>query len=153
MSSTVFIDDDTAKKMATELLELARERFIKDGYVIEKKDFHDAVEKIEDKHKAEMSVEYSLHCKVENGTRHAVMNWNEFQKVAQHFIDCGKAEALKDLPRWRKWGNGACGNSDGYPIALVSEYFGIRPVSCLGITGEKYIFLSDLEKLPGFKED
>ena len=65
----------------------------------------------------------------------------------------GKAEALKDLPRWRKWENGACGNSDGHPIALVAGCGGIRFVSCLGTTGEKYIFLSDLKKLPGFKED
>lgn len=65
----------------------------------------------------------------------------------------GKAEALNGLPMWRKWGNGACGNSDGHPIALVAGYGGIRFVSCLGTTGEKYIFLSDLKKLPGFNED
>lgn len=65
----------------------------------------------------------------------------------------GKAEALKDLPRWREWGKGAAGNSDGHPIALVSGAGGIRFVSVLGITGEKYIMLDDLKKLPGFKED
>ena len=126
---------------------------IKDGYIIEKKAFRDAVEKIDDKHKAEMSIEYSLHCKIENGTRHAVMNWEAFQKVAQKFVNIGKTEALKDLPRWRKWGNGAAGNSDGHPIALASGAGGIRFVSVLGITGEKYIMLDDLKKLPGFKED
>ena len=108
--------DRIAKECSAELLELAREELVKQGYVIEKKAFHDAVEKIDDRHKAEMCVEYSLHCKIENGTRHAVMNWNEFQKVAQHFIDCGKAEALKDLPRWKKWGNGAGGNGQGIPM-------------------------------------
>lgn len=87
--------DIIAKGSAAELLALAREQFIKDGYVIEKKAFHDAVENISDKHRAEMSVEYSLHCKVENGTRHAIMNWKAFQKVAQKFIDIGKAEALR----------------------------------------------------------
>lgn len=153
MSNTVFIDDDTVKKMATELLKLAREELVKQGYVIEKKLFHDAVEKIDDRYKAEMSVEYSLHCKVENGTRHAVMNWNEFQKIAQHFIDCGKAEALKDLPRWKKWGNGAGGNGVGIPIALVRTSCGYKLTDCLGILGEKYIMLSELRKLPGFKED
>ena len=35
-----------AIKKARELLSLAREQFIKDGYVIEKKAFHDAVEKV-----------------------------------------------------------------------------------------------------------
>ena len=33
-------------KYATALLDLAREQFIKDGYIIEKKAFHDAVEKV-----------------------------------------------------------------------------------------------------------
>lgn len=141
-------------KYAAELLDYARIEFIKDGYIIEKKAFHDAVEKIDDKHKAEMSVEYSLHCKVENRTRHAVMNWNEFQKVAQKFIDIGKAEALRALPRWRKWGNGACGNGSGIPIAIVKRWDNdYKLVDALGIEGEQYIMLSDLEKLPGFKED
>lgn len=66
--------------------------------------------------------------------------------------DKGKAEALRDLPRWRKWENGACGNSDGHPIALVSGAGGIRFVSVLGATGETYIMLDDLTKLPGFNE-
>jgi len=63
-----------------------------------------------------------------------------------------RAEALKDLPRWRKWESGTCGNSDGHPIALVSGAGGIRFVSVLGATGEKYIMLDDLRKLPGFNE-
>lgn len=71
----------------------------------------------------------------------------------QTAFDLGKAEALKDLPRWREWGNGAAGNSDGHPIALVSGAGGIRFVSILGTAGEKYIMLNDLKKLPGFKED
>lgn len=141
------------KGLCRVILECAREQFIKDGYVIEKKAFHDTVENISDKHRAEMSVEYSIHCKVKDGTRNAIMNWDAFQKVAQKFIDIGKAEALKDLPRWREWENGACGSSDGYPIALVYGAGGIRFTSVLGITGEKYIMLDDLKKLPGFKED
>ena len=124
------------KEYVAELLKLAREELVKQGYVIEKKAFHDAVEKIDDKYKAEMSVQYSLHCKVENGTRHAVMNWNEFQKVAQHFFDCGKAEALKDLPRWED-----------------SQYEMDTP--CVNLewlhVGKNMIYLPDLEKLP--KED
>ena len=65
-----------------------------------------------------------------------------------------KAEALKDLPRWKKWGNGACGNGMGIPIAIVKRGLGgYKLVDALGIQGEKYIMLSDLEKLPGFKED
>ena len=38
---------EEVKKHAAELLALARDQFIKDGYVIEKKAFHDAVEKVE----------------------------------------------------------------------------------------------------------
>lgn len=37
---------EEVKKHAAELLSLARDQFIKDGYVIEKKAFHDAVEKV-----------------------------------------------------------------------------------------------------------
>ena len=65
----------------------------------------------------------------------------------------GKDEALKDLPRWRVWENGAGGNADNIPIALVKQYGGYKLASCLGVGGEKYIMLSDLAKLPGFKED
>ncbi len=69
-------------------------------------------------------------------------------------IMLGKAEALKDLPRWKKWGNGACGNGIGIPIAIVKRELGnYKLVDSLGIQDEQYIMLSDLEKLPGFKED
>ena len=92
------LSDAVLKASASELLSLAREQFIKDGYIIKKKAFHDAIESISDKHLAEMSVQYSVHCKVEDGTRHAVLDWSEFQKVAQKFIDIGKAEAVSDIP-------------------------------------------------------
>ena len=64
-----------------------------------------------------------------------------------------REECKKDLPRWRIWRNGACGGSDGHPIALVHGAGGIRFVSCLGANGEKYIMLSDIEKLHGFEEE
>lgn len=92
------LSDAVLKASASELLSLAREQFIKDGYIIKKKAFHDAVEIISDKHLAEMSVQYSVHCKVEDGTRHAVLDWSEFQKVAQKFIDIGRAETVSDIP-------------------------------------------------------
>lgn len=61
----------------------------------------------------------------------------------------GKAEALRDLPRWKTWGNGACGSNSGLPIAIVkaSVSGGYLLVPSLGISGEQYIMLSDLEKL------
>ena len=135
-----------AKELAPELLSLAREQFIKDGYVIEKKAFHDAVENISDKHQAEMSVEYSIHCKVKDGVRHAVMKWDEFQKVAQKFIDIGKAEALKDLPRWYFIRNYK------YSQKSFEKTFYNDTIGQLFHKGMK-LYIGDLEKLPGFKED
>lgn len=75
----------------------------------------------------------------------------EFAEISK---ERGKAEAMKDLPRWRKWENGACGNGRGIPLAIVKRGLnGYELVDALGIQGEQYIMLSDLEKLPGFKED
>ena len=179
------------KNHAAELLALARDQFIKDGYVIEKKAFHDAVEKVAPEVMKEVSEnigqltefedrifkllrqykECDIPLTPENIKAEASMLWPDFEK---YFFDLygregegdsalrsfyyrgladGKAEALKDLPRWRKWENGAYGNPDGHPIALVAGAGGIRFVSVLGTTGEKYIMLADLRKLPGFKED
>ncbi len=137
-------------KYAAELLDLARKEIVRQGYVIEKKTFHDAVEKIDDKNKAEMSIQYSLHCKVENGTRHAVMNWESFQKLAQKFIDIGKAEALKDLPRWE-----TAENSDLFIIegSLVSPCFASYVTLQSHVNkGDRFLKIEDLKKLPGFKD-
>lgn len=127
------------KNWSERLLSLAREQLIKDGYVIEKKAFHDAVENISDKHLAEMSVQYSLHCKIEDGTRHAIMNWVTFQKVAQKFIDIGKDEALKDLPRWKK-----VGLDTGQTTLMVGYTSDEDKLYRNGYV----ISLTDLEKLP-----
>ena len=147
----IFLED------ARYVLALAREQFIKDGYVIEKKAFHDAVENISDKHLAEMSVQYSLHCKVEDGTRHAIMNWEAFQKVAQRFIDIGKAEALNDLPRWKRIRDNGCVDADGdtYTDCLCLLKLGWYQVMTPGtkVGGEiRYLSIRDLEKLPGFND-
>lgn len=61
--------------------------------------------------------------------------------------------ARKDLPKWRIWKNGACGNSEGHPIAIVKYYGGYKLTNSLGVGGEKYIMLEDLELLPGFEEE
>lgn len=126
------------KEESAKLLALARKQIIKDGYVLEKKSFNDAVENISDKHLAEMSIQYSLHCKVEDGTRHAVMNWPKFQKLARKFIDIGKAEALKDLPRWHE-------SRGVYSDGWINDGFLYYK--------NHSIQLSSLEKLTGFKED
>ena len=62
--------------------------------------------------------------------------------------NAGIAEVKSDLPKWRKWRNGGCGNADGIPIAIVKSGTGYELVSCLGFDGQEYIMLSDLEKLP-----
>ena len=76
-------------------------------------------------------------------------NWKEIEETAELYVPRLKAAALKDLPRWRKWGDGACGNGQGIPIAIVKRGLnGYELVDSLGIPGEQYIMLSDLEKHP-----
>ena len=75
------------------------------------------------------------------------------QEHHEKLMETLREECKKDLPRWRIWRNGACGNSEGHAIALVHGAGEIRFVSCLGANGEKYIMLSDLEKLPGFNDE
>lgn len=75
------------------------------------------------------------------------------QEHHEKLMETLREECKKDLPRWRIWRNGACGNSEGHPIALVHGAGGIRFVSCLGTIGEKYIMLDDLKNLPGFKDE
>lgn len=77
---------------------------------------------------------------------------SDFREIIHNAYEKGKNDVLKDLPRWRIWKNGACGNSDGHPIALVYGAGRISFVSCLGANGEKYIILDDLKKLPGFND-
>ena len=62
----------------------------------------------------------------------------------------GKKEALKDLPRWKKvdvdMGNGISAESNIVPRLYDSEEL------CFCYEGS-YLLISDLKKLPGFKED
>jgi len=124
------------KEESAKLLALARKQLIKDGYVIEKKAFHDAVEKVAPEVMKEVSDKVDM------------------EEALRLGYEKGRADALKDLPRWRKWENGACGNGRGIPLAIVKRGLnGYELVDALGIQGEQYIILSDLEKLPGFNED
>lgn len=145
---------NTIDKYAPELLEAAKDQLRKDGFIVEKHNelFDKCAKNIDNKLLTTMQVEYGCHVLVRNGHRHAELGWEQFQKAAQKFYDMGKAEALKDLPRWRRWGIGACGNGQGIPIAIVKRWLNdYELVDALGIQGEQYIMLSDLEKLP--KED
>lgn len=84
-------------------------------------------------------------------------DWEDISTIiedtAKHFYSLRPSWKPSEDPVWRIWENGACGNSDGTPIAIVKEGYTYRLVNCLGAGGEKYIMLSDLEKLPGFNED
>lgn len=86
------------------------------------------------------------------GNKYPEVFFSKLTKIAKAAYNFGKAEALNDLPRWKKWGNGVAGNAEGHPIALVKGAGGLRFTSVLCATGEKYIMLDDLMKLPGFKE-
>lgn len=103
MSSTVFIDDDTAKKLASELLNLARKEL------------------------CEQIVDH---------TKEAYEN--------------GKAEALKDLPRWRVTDKPIYGGM----YIVRKKYGGLieHSVSMVVQEGDEYILFNELEKIPGFNE-
>lgn len=87
--------------------------------------------------------------------KHQLLQSGELLTQEHHekLMETLREECKKDLPRWRVWRNGACGNSVWRPIALVYGADGIRFVSCLGANGEKYIMLDDLKKLPGFNDE
>lgn len=117
---------EDVKGLAKGLLALAREQIIKDGYVIEKKSFHDAVEKVAPEVMKEVSDKVDM------------------EEALRLGYEKGKAEALKDLPRWKK-----CQVDD--PIACVYNC-AKREDSLLYYNGHT-LKLIDLEKLPGFKEN
>lgn len=142
-------------KYAAELLSLARKELIEERYISDprktdlyKLGVHDG------KEEAEKYVlndpEYLLKAvRLKYPKTFDAFIFEDMSRAA----NLGKIAALKDFPKWKKWENGACGSESGCPLAIVHQYGGYKIVDALGIQGEKYIMLSDLEKLPGFKED
>lgn len=121
--------EDFAKAHSAKLLALAREQFIKDGYVIEKKAFHDAVDKVSPEVMEEVSENIQI-----------IALCAEYEK--------GRADVLKDLPRWKKIGYG-----DNYSSEAKFTING-RYLEMNDTLNEVYeVPLSALEKLPTFKED
>jgi hypothetical protein len=118
---------EVVRNRAAELLSIAREQFIKDGYVIEKKAFHDAVKKVDPEVMKEVS--------------ESVDAMNEALRLE---YEKGRAEALKDLPRWKK-ANG----KERFNERLI-VLAGDNDLLCTNYAeeGEYYIPFSDLEKLP-----
>ena len=168
------------KEHAAELLSLAREQLIHEGYIIEKKAFHDAVEKVEpevmkeveenvDKGQKltefEQCLKSTTNVYVEQG-RH-MEDWDaredakELLEIAHKQIlaerkqaveelmerckEQGKADALKDLPRWSP--------NDVYPELNDVVIGSIGTDNHFFIHKGRIIHLESLEKLPGFKEE
>ena len=149
ISSTVFIDDDTTKKLASELFSLVREQVIKDGYIIEKKAFHDAVEKVDSGVIKDVSAHIDFENLIHNlGKRYPEVSFAKLARIAKVAYQKGMEEALKDLPRWEKYPHNAGEEPLVNGILQKDGTYKWR----LYLDGYK-IEISDLEKLPGFKED
>jgi hypothetical protein len=185
---------EDVKGIAKGLLELARDQFIKDGYVIEKKAFHEAVEKVApdvmkevsenvDKTNEELTeferelesfynhhlqvctydnqgtVEDSLH---DGASKLLALARKELcDQIVDHTKEAyenGRADALKDLPMWKKIRDNGCIDADGgtYTDCLCLLKRGWYQVVTSGTKvgrESRYLSIRDLEKLPGFKED
>ena len=129
------------KKKAAELLSLAREQLIKDGYVIEKRAFHDAVEKVDPEMMKEVSEDVDLSNFIADlGERYPKVSFVELTRIAKAAYDFGKTEVLKGLPRWKRMNDNA---------TFIGAVGGVWYLCYKGYGIE----LRNLEKLPGFKEE
>ena len=149
------------REQSDELLSLAREQLIQDGYIIEKKAFHDAVEKVEPEVMKEVEAACELAFKTADEVQYRKGQYDVFKSV--YPIDTpdtledfgkrqqedavkaynkgheeGKLAALKDLPRWTRFANG---------------YFGKPAISNHPDTGKttieyngRWIYLDDVYK-------
>ena len=178
------------RELAAELLSLAREQFIKDGYVIEKKAFHDAVKNVSpevmkevseniDKANKEEPTEFEkfMDKVVDDAIRETYSKdgfydicrdalalakkelLSEKMLIEQTYnpdiskahelgreegIMFGKAEALKNLPRWKK----------DKSFETEGTFMGIKGRGYFVVKDGYSISVAELiKKLPGFKED
>ena len=137
------------KKNSGVLLSLAREQFIKDGYVIEKKAFHDAVKKVSPEVMKEVSENVIVSSFIAAlGNRYPEVSFAKLARIAKAAYDFGKAEALKNLPRWEKLINPTV-----IPVSLIKTWRGAYRIDNHIEPGNSFIPLSMLETLPGFKEE
>lgn len=151
MSCTVFIDDKTAKKMAAELLELARKQIELEIIDQVEHDYWRLSAALQSQAKADGKAEV-----LKEFEEKYKQSWFNEGKIADRFegltedekyqqgVHDGKEEALKDLPRWKSFRR----NSQDYPFFSNCE----DGENCLVFNG-KYIKMCELLKLPGFKED
>ena len=118
--------EDSLLDGASKLLALARKEFIKQGYVIEKKAFHDAVEKVAPEVMKEVSDKVDM------------------EEALRLGYEKGKAEALKDFPRWEK----------DESFETEGTFMGVKGRECFVVKDGYSISVAELiKKLPGFKED
>ncbi len=165
MSFGISIDNDTTKKLASELLSFAREQLIHEGYIIEKKAFHDAVEKVEpEAMKKEVSANLDLTNFVHDlGEKYPEVSFAKLTRIAKAAYDYGKTEALKDLPRWRtieevttkRTEDNDCVTTEPLLIKgwIDNDDYRIVKLDCMVNRNMLCIPVRELTKLPGFKEE
>ena len=157
------------KKKAYELLALAREQFIKDGYVVEKKAFNDAVEKVSPETMKEVSDNVDKmkeglteleQCLFDYGNERDMYKYDptnvaelnekviELTKFyANVLLTIAKKELLKDLPRWRV----ELGDMEYVAYGIIGGGVASKENPRVYLDGHS-IDLYSLEKLPGFNE-
>ena len=128
--------DRIAKNCSTELLDLARKELGNDTpSIIHAQSFNAGL-----KHGKQESLK-DLQENLANNDIYRVPEW--LREVLLMVKENGKKEALNDLPRWKK----AAASFGNYSVAPTET-----GALCLLIDGH-YIMISDLKKLPGFKEN
>lgn len=133
------------KEESAKLLVLASDQFIKDGYVIEKKVFKDAVGKVAPEVMKEVSDKVDM------------------EEALRLGYEKGRADALKDLPTWRTIEETTTKRTDENDCVTTetmlvkgcmnrNDYRIIGP-ECMVNRKMLCIPVVELSKLPGFKED
>ena len=178
--STVFIDDDTTRKIAKELLSLAREQLIHEGYIIEKKAFHDAVEKVEPEVMKEVEENVTIEMIKKNliefyENRLAMNEYNatigevqaqlndyatRIKNLVQRHYNTGKAEDIKAM-LLHEYNAGRASVLKDLPRWKKTDYRPGQKLNHLYYDEKRdmilldgyYLTTNDVKKLPGFKEE
>ena len=78
---------------------------------------------------------------------------NQDEVVYENGKRDGQAEALKDLPRWMKWDTNKIFDDSRYVLIHTTDFNISSDMLLYDTITKRAIFVSDLKKLPGFKED
>lgn len=120
--------DELLHTTAAELLSLARQQLLQSGELMTQEHHERLMEILNKAHEEELEKAYK--------------NADEGQYRK------GREDALKDLPRWKK-----SDDAINHPQDCLIRHYGAAWVSNQIPPHAKYVSFSDLEKLPGFKED